>query len=78
MNWKLLRFLFALTGLAVCAYALYAASHMFAHIGKPDYWTNAWFWKAHGCIPVLFMVKGFLAWAEFKEKQSAKRNLPVQ
>jgi hypothetical protein len=78
MNWKLLRFLLALTGLAVCAYALYAASHMFSHIGKPDYFTNVWFWKAHGCIPVLFMVKGFLAWADFKEKQSAKRNLPVQ
>lgn len=78
MNYKLLQVLFALTGLAVCGYAFYAAWHMFSHIGKPDYFNNAWFWKAHGCILVLIVIKGFLGWAEFKEKQSAKRNLPLQ
>jgi hypothetical protein len=78
MNWKLLRILLALTGLACCGYALYAASHMFSHIGKPDYWTNTWFWKAHACIPVLFMIRFWLKFAELKEKKDAKRNLPVQ
>lgn len=77
MNWKLLRFLFALTGLFVCGYALYCAFHMFSHIGK-DYFTNAWFWKAHLLLPVMFIIRGFMQWTEAKEKESAKRNLPVQ
>jgi hypothetical protein len=78
MNLKLLRFLVALTGLGVCVYALHCAYYMSGHIGKPDYLSNAWFWKAHACIPVLFMIRAVLVVVEAKEKQNAKRNIPVQ
>lgn len=78
MNYKLLRFLFALTGLGVCAYALYCAWHMFSYIGTGHYWTNAWFWKAHLLLPVMFIIRALMQWTEIKEKQNAKRNLPLQ